>query len=333
MKVLVIGASGYLGHAVVGRLAEQGHELVELSRSGSALAGIGVAGDVCVPGFGLSPAVRGQLAQVDAIVSCVGSVGMSSEPTEMVNLHVNGTRTVLEFAGECTGLRRLVHVSSVLALGRASGLITNRDLSRGQTFRNWYEYAKYRAELLVRRERNLPVSVLRLGTLLGPAPAHLIPRTGGPVAALGHLLSGMPLALAERGEYPVYATDIGASSTVVARLLSSEEPGVRTYTYFDPALPTLAHVLTELCRARGVTPKLVAGSGFALGMQRGLARRFGIESGVADYARPLFRFDPRILDELPGGPVESTPDYLAETGRALCLPDRAIATIAEGGRL
>lgn len=316
MRVLVVGATGYLGRAVTRRLATDGHEVIELSRSGSATVGTGVAGDVLLPGFGLPQAQRAELAGVDGIVTCFGSVGMSADPAEVVNVHVTGIRTVLDFAAGCTDLRRLVHVSSVLALGRATGELTNRDLSRGQTFRNWYEYAKYRAELVIRRERSLPVSVLRLGTLLGPAPAQVIPRTGGPVAALPHVLSGLPLVLERRGEYPVYATDIAAAAAVIENLLTATR-SVPACTYFDPDLPTMAQVLGELCRAWNVTPKLIEADGLALRVQRGLARRFGVEPEVAEYARPLFRFEPGIFDALPGGALPSTPGYLAATGRAL----------------
>ncbi|MCM6773139.1 SDR family oxidoreductase [Nocardia sp. CDC159] len=316
MRVLVVGATGYLGHAVVRRLVAAGHEVTALSRSGRSDVGAGVVGDVLMPGLGLAPDDRVRLTGVAGIVSCFGSVGMAADPAEVVNVHLTGTRNVLDFARGCTELRRLVHVSSVLALGRARGALGNRDLSRGQTFRNWYEYAKYRAELVIRRERALPVTVLRLGTLFGAAPARLIPRHGGPVAVLPHVLSGLPVLLERRGDYPVYATDIAASAAVVERLLTDDGPS-STYTYFDPDLPTMAQVLDELCRPWNVMPKLVDTGGLSRVLQRGLARRFGVDPEVVDYARPLFDFEPDILDALPGGPAPSTPDYLAATGRSL----------------
>lgn len=315
MKILVAGASGYLGTTVARLLDGDGHEVVALSRSGRTRYGTGLAGDVNSPGFGSTDEALDALTDIDAVVCGFGSVDMSSDPTGVVNLHVNGTRNVLDLAASIGSVRRVVYVSSILALGRATGPITNRDLSRGQTFRNWYEYAKYRGELIARRERRVPVTVLRLGTLLGPAPAELIPRRGGPVSVLPHLLSGLPVTLHDCGRYPVYAADVEVAARVVRDITVSDEHRSGC-TYFDPERPTLAEVLERLCRPWQVVPKIVDATGPAW-TRRLLTRRFGLEEDVVDYARPLFDFDPGIFDTLPTPDIASVTDYIAETGAAL----------------
>ncbi|MET9487802.1 SDR family oxidoreductase [Nocardia sp. NPDC006630] len=315
MKVLVIGASGYLGRAVGRVLAADGHRIIELSRGGKACHGTAVTGDVNSPGLGLSAETLGELGDIEVVVCCFGSVNMGADPAGVVNVHVNGTRNVMDFAASVDSVRRVVYVSSVLALGRASGLITNRDLSRGQTFRNWYEYAKYRGELIARRERRVPVSILRLGTLLGSAPSEVIPRHGGPVSVLPHVLSGLPVPLENCGRFPVYAADVDIAAAVIRDLVVSAEHR-SACTYFDPERPTLAAVLERLCRPWGVLPRVVDSFG-PTWMQRALTRRFGVEEEVMDYARPLFEFDPSIFDSLPNPDIASRSDYIVETGVAL----------------
>ncbi|WP_067699399.1 NAD-dependent epimerase/dehydratase family protein [Nocardia jejuensis] len=315
MRVLVVGASGYLGRAVGRVLSADGHRVVEMSRTGKPCHGTFVAGDAHSPGLGLDAEALGEVGDIEAVVCCIGSVDMGSDPAGVVNVHVNGTHNVLDFAASIDSVRRVVYVSSVLALGRASGTITNRDLSRGQSFRNWYEYAKYRGELIARRERRVPVSILRLGTLLGPAPAEVIPRHGGPVAALPHLLSGYPVALADCGRFPVYAADVDIAARVVRDLVVADEHR-SACTYFDPERPTLAAVLERLCRPWGVFPKVVDSAGPAW-IQRAVARRFGVQEDVVDYSRPLFEFDPSIFDSLPDPDIGSRTDYITETGVAL----------------
>lgn len=315
MKVLVVGASGYLGYWVSKLFAESGADVVGLSRRGTAHFGIGIVGDVLSPDLGLDRASRSLLGDVDVVVSCFGSVNMNGDPGTVINTAVNGTKHILDFAASVDSVRRVVYVSSILALGRATGRISNRDLARGQTFRNWYEYAKYRGELQARRESRVEVSILRLGTLLGAAPVNLIPSAGGPISVLPHLLRGFPLFLDECGRYPVFATDVAVAARVVMALADADEPGAAC-TYFDPARPSLAGVLEDLCKPWGVLPKIV-GSRNSLWLQRAAARRFAVDPSTVEYARPLFQFDKDILGALPNFTAQGSPDYVVETARAL----------------
>ena len=327
MRVMVVGATGYLGGAVCHALADAGHDVVELSRSGGAIRGVGVTGDVLSPGLGLSDDALGQVGEIESIVACFGSVDMGSNPAGVVNVHVNGTQNVLDFAASVSSVRRVVYVSSVLALGRASGRITNRDLSRGQTFRNWYEFAKYRGELIARRETRVPLSILRLGTLLGAAPAAAIPQRGGPLSVLPHLLRGYPVLLERAGAYPVYAADVSVAARVVRDLVTSTDPATAC-TYFDPDLPSLAAVLERLCRPWNVVPKVLDGAAPSW-LQRTLTRRFGVEVEISEYARPLFEFDSSVFDSLPGTDITSRTDYIIDTGRA--LRDSGTLLMSTGG--
>src|SRR5256885_4277974 len=75
MKILVTGATGFIGAAVARRLSQQGHEVLALSRSDAAAAKLRaagltpVAGDFADPSSLIAPA-----AQVDAVVS-TASIG------------------------------------------------------------------------------------------------------------------------------------------------------------------------------------------------------------------------------------------------------------------
>ncbi|WP_144383942.1 NAD(P)-dependent oxidoreductase [Streptomyces sp. SAJ15] len=316
MKVLVIGSTGYLGYWVTRSLSEAGHQVVELSRRGHARHGTGIVGDVTATHLGLGPEALEELSDVTAVVSCFGSVDWDLDPSALVNLHVTGTRNVLNTAAELPNVQRVVHTSSLLALGRAEGLVGNRELAVGQTFRNWYEYAKYRGEAVARHERRVPVSVVRFGPLLGPAPAELVPRTGGPLQALPNLLQGMPLFLEHGGRYPVYVGDVAAAGQVVAELArAAEAPAV--CTYFDPARPTLARVLHELCQPWNVVPRLVEGGTRGRWLQRQAVRRLGLAASTLEYASPLPTLDPQVLDALPRPVPAERPGYISATADIL----------------
>jgi nucleoside-diphosphate-sugar epimerase len=149
-KALVVGGTGLLGGAAALALEEEGFDVVCLTRGGGAPAGTGVAGDVRMSGLGLDLSGRAELQDVTHVVSCFGSVDWRSGPRLARDLHLRGTRSLLEFAAGCPQLERFVHASSILALGRAEGELEGEELELGQGFRSWYDYGKFLAEREVR---------------------------------------------------------------------------------------------------------------------------------------------------------------------------------------
>jgi nucleoside-diphosphate-sugar epimerase len=347
VKLLVVGGSGYLGGAVVAAAAGLlGVETLSLSRSGypAAWRGCGpegwaprspqapqsphaphaphapqvLAGDATAPDFGLSgPAWDEVCEEVTHVVLAHGSVRWDCPPSEALALHDTGMRTVLASLRRLRALRRVVHVSSLLVLGRAEGRVGNRELFVGQRFRNWYEYGKYCAERRVRDSRDLPINVVRLGPVLGPHPAGLpLDTTHGILAALPYLLTGGPAHLDRRGDYPCYACDIDSAAHVIIDALTTPATG-RTWSWYDPELPTLAQVYTDLCAAWGRVPVLVDMPALRPAL-RLLSRRVGVVGELLDYSRPWFELDPDVLSDLPGGePPASGGDYALATGRYL----------------
>lgn len=75
MKILVTGATGFIGAAVARTLAQRGHEVMALARSEAAVAKLRAAGLTPVAGDFANPAsLAAPAAQVDAIVS-TASIG------------------------------------------------------------------------------------------------------------------------------------------------------------------------------------------------------------------------------------------------------------------
>ena len=75
MKILVTGATGFIGAAVARKLSQQRHEVLALSRSDAAAAKLTVAGLTPVAGdFAVPASLAAPAAQVDAIVS-TASIG------------------------------------------------------------------------------------------------------------------------------------------------------------------------------------------------------------------------------------------------------------------
>ena len=105
MKVLITGASGFLGTHLMERLGRD-HEVVGLCRRPGSR-------DKCVAGDVLDRAtLAGPMEGCDAVVHSAGGVSHRPEDAGWLNdVHVTGTENVLAAAAEA-GVGRVVHVSS-----------------------------------------------------------------------------------------------------------------------------------------------------------------------------------------------------------------------------
>lgn len=125
MRVLVTGATGYLGRAIVAALGERGHTPIAFARRASA-SGIGaerIDGDVCDAG-----AVDRAVAGCDVVCHAAALVSVWTRDRSVFDrVNVEGTRHVLE-AVQRHGARRCVYTSSFLALppaGRTTPIAAN----------------------------------------------------------------------------------------------------------------------------------------------------------------------------------------------------------------
>jgi NADH dehydrogenase len=149
LRVLVTGATGFVGGHVVRRLLERGHSVRALVRdpeTAAALRELGVelvAGDIAQDA-GLDDSFAG----CDAVAHLAGIIREQNSTFE--NVHTRGTRRVME-AARRAGVRRFVHMSALGA--RPDGTA--------------YQRTKYEAEELVRRS-DLAYVIFRPSIIVGP---------------------------------------------------------------------------------------------------------------------------------------------------------------------
>ncbi|GGZ46722.1 hypothetical protein GCM10010387_46470 [Streptomyces inusitatus] len=159
-RVLLTGATGYLGGHLLGQLSERGARVTCLVRGESDAAAarrLGgadvIAGDIDREGLGLSPdgLARARAAQI--VVHSAADVRLVASPTDLERTNNTAVRRLLSWIDREAPGARFHHVSTLAVSGGVEGAprrFSEADLRIGQTFRTPYEKAKFRAEESVR---------------------------------------------------------------------------------------------------------------------------------------------------------------------------------------
>jgi nucleoside-diphosphate-sugar epimerase len=169
MKVLLTGATGFVGKNVARALAARGHDLRLVVREGSNVSGLPageiVHGDVCD-----AATVRRAAEGCEAILHMAALVKMwVPEREEFARVNVGSLRGALA-AAEAVGAR-LVYTSSFMALGPTGAEPADESqVHSGRSFRNDYERTKAEADVLARAAAAAGRDVVLLypGVVYGP---------------------------------------------------------------------------------------------------------------------------------------------------------------------
>ncbi|MFE4975905.1 AMP-binding protein [Kitasatospora sp. NPDC056651] len=167
-RVLLTGATGYLGRHLLEAFLRRGAEVTclvratddaqALRRLGSGAAGAvrpvrALAGDIDRDGLGLSPAGLDLARGARLVVHAAADVRLVASPDELERTNHTAVRRLLDWVGEHAPDARVHHVSTLAVSGGVDGpprRFSEADLEIGQHFRTPYERTKYRAEQAVR---------------------------------------------------------------------------------------------------------------------------------------------------------------------------------------
>ena len=205
MRVLIAGASGFIGSAILARLRSEGYETLACVRSDRDSA----PGDVQVIDFAAATTDDWLriLASIDAVVNCVG-VLQDSTRDSTVCAHATGAARLFA-ACEKAGVQRVIHFS---ALG------VDRPITK------FSETKRYGDEALMQRQ--LDWVILRPSVVVGPAAY------GG--SALFRGLAGLPLLPRLPASGPLQIVQLSDVVETVFKLL---QPNARSRMVLDLAGP------------------------------------------------------------------------------------------------
>jgi nucleoside-diphosphate-sugar epimerase len=175
VRVVVTGGAGFIGRAIVERLAARGDDVVALVRDpakASHLKRDHVA--LIVSDLSSVAQLTSQMTGADAVIHAAGMYEMGikkSQRPRMWNANVGATERVLD-AAIAAGVPRIVYVSTVNVFGNTHGEMKNesyrRDLNEG--FVSYYDETKFRAHEVAEQRiaAGAPIVIVMPSQVYGP---------------------------------------------------------------------------------------------------------------------------------------------------------------------
>jgi nucleoside-diphosphate-sugar epimerase len=244
-RVLVTGASGFIGRVLVERLLEAGYDVRAATRDGRSFPGSVDVADISAPIDTVD--WKPILAGVDFVVHLAGLVHVANRygtPVTFDSINRQTTKNLARAAKEA-GVARFVFISSVRAQTGSSAdrPVRETDVPRPT---NDYGRSKLAAEDEVRAS-GVPFTILRPVAVYGP-------HSKGNIKTLARLaLTPLPLPVpAFRGRRSLLGIDNFISA--ILYVLTNPAAANETYLIADATPFTVSEVFTMLRKALGRRP-------------------------------------------------------------------------------
>jgi predicted dehydrogenase/nucleoside-diphosphate-sugar epimerase len=236
-RVVLTGGTGFLGKAVAASLVAAGHRVTVLARRTvpSWEQVRGVEYQVAQLATKLDPAIfQGASAVIHAAAETAGAWEQHQKNS------IDATENVLR-AAAAGGVKRLVHVGSVMVLARGRKWEDDTPLEGDSRSQGPYMWGKLESERLATKlgaELGLDVKVMRPGALVDYANMD-------PPGRLGRRLGNLFVAVGSPGDR-LGVVDVKFAADVLAWMVDhfEETPGV--FNLFDPELLTKRELLARL---------------------------------------------------------------------------------------
>lgn len=171
-KVLVTGASGYLGGNLCRALAEEGHHVRAFVRRSSDLSSLPPSIEIAYGDVTDLPSLLAACAGCEVLFHAAAVVEpWLPDPSKFITVNVGGLRNVLQAFKETNTLQKIIYTSSYFALGPTDGYVADeKQVHQGELFCTEYEKSKAIADTVALQAATdgIPIVLLYPGVIYGP---------------------------------------------------------------------------------------------------------------------------------------------------------------------
>ena len=250
MRIFLTGATGYVGGALVRRLAGDEHHLIALVRETSDTAELERLGvELVVGNIADRYSMRLGMAGADWVVHAAALVDLEGDRDVMMAANVAGSENVASLAFKL-GVGRMLDLSSIAAFGGspADGTPATEESPAMEPFPSLYSATKNAGEMRVREwaEKGLRLNVVYPSLIYGP-PGK---KSGSNVLLRAIAKGRMPILVgADRKTSWVHLDDV---VTALVKILESSEPS-RDYLLAGEIV-TVGELTRQVCDLAGIKP-------------------------------------------------------------------------------
>ena len=191
MRILVTGASGFVGGHAVARLAAAGHTVVATGRNVAKLQALERTGVICLPADLAADDLYPLVHDCDAVIHSAALAAPWGPRAAFLRQNLQATERLVAACKTAGSVRRFVHISTPSIYYKPRDQF---DIPEAFTppdrWRTWYAQSKWLAESCVRAPGNhsLRPLILRPRAVFGAGDTAIVPRL---------------LAVARRGVFPL----------------------------------------------------------------------------------------------------------------------------------
>lgn len=235
MKIVLLGATGFVGHHLLPELSAAGHHCLVLSRYAPGCRELELVPRIEIRqerDFSASR-LAGHFENADAVINMVGILNESAGKGKgFQQAHVGLVENIIE-ACRSSGVRRLIHVSALNA-GKGS---------------SEYLVSKGKAEDCIRDASDIDSTIVQPSVIFGDGDAFF-----NRFYALLKLAPVMPLACPEARLQPVWVDDVAKAMTAA---VADDETIGQTLVMVGPEAYSLKELVEFTACAGGLNRKIV----------------------------------------------------------------------------